>query len=125
MSSLFISYAISLTEFKKYNEAEAMYKKAIEFAPKQPNAYILLANLYSTQNRVKEAIELYRKALRVEPNNAETYMFLGNAHYLDKDIEQAISSYRASIGIAPDNDEYRLIYSQVVDDYVKSARGEV
>ena len=81
--------------------------------------------MYSTQNRVKEAIELYRKALRVEPNNAETYMLLGNAHYLDKDIEQAISSYRASIGIAPDNDEYRLIYSQVVDDYVKSARGEV
>ena len=84
-----------------------------------------MANLYSSLVRIKEAVELYRKALQVEPNNPETYMLLGNAHYLDKDIEQAISSYRASISIAPENDEYRLIYSQVMDDYVKSVRGEV
>ena len=51
-------------------------------------------------------------------------MLLGNAHYLDKDIEQAISSYRASIDLAPENDEYKLIYSQVVEDYVKSVHGE-
>ena len=52
-------------------------------------------------------------------------MLLGNAHYLDNDMEQAIQSYRASISLAPENDEYRLIYSQVMDDYVKSVRGEV
>ena len=51
-------------------------------------------------------------------------MLLGNTHYLDNDIEQAISSYRASIELAPDNDEYRLVYSQVIEDYVKSVRGE-
>ena len=51
-------------------------------------------------------------------------MLLGNAHYLDNDIEQAIASYKASIGLAPDNDEYKLIYSQVVEDYIKSVRGE-
>jgi hypothetical protein len=35
-----------------------------------------------------------------------------------------MSSYRASVSLAPDNDEYRLIYSQVTEDYIKSARGE-
>ena len=85
---------------------------------------MLLANLYTSLDRISEAIDLYKKALQVEPNNSETFMLLGNAHYLDKDIEQAISSYRASISISPENDEYRLIYSQVVEDYVKSVRGE-
>ena len=66
---------------------------------------------------------MYKKALRVETNNPETYVLLGNAHYLDNDIEQAILSYRAAISISPDNDEYRLIYSQVMEDYINSVRG--
>ena len=123
--SIYICYAISKTEFKEFDKAEQIYKAAIEFDPKKSNAYILLANLYSNQGKQKEAIDYYRKALHVEPNNPETYTLLGNAHYLDNDMEQAIQSYRASISLAPENDEYRLIYSQVMDDYVKSVRGEV
>ena len=73
---------------------------------------------------IKEAIDLYKQALRVDPNNAETYSLLGNAHFLDNDIDQAILSYKASIGLAPTNDEYRLIYSQVVEDYVASVHNE-
>ena len=83
---------------------------------------MLLANLYSNQGRIKEAIDTYRKALQVEPNNAETFELLGNAHYLDNDVDQAIQSYRAAIAIAPTNDEYRLIYSQVMEDYIESSR---
>ena len=49
-------------------------------------------------------------------------MLLGNAHYLDNDIEQAIASYRASINIEPENDEYRLIYTQVLDEYIDDKR---
>ena len=122
---IYICYAISLTEFKEFEAAEKMYKTAIEFDPNSANAIVLLANLYSSSDRIAEAVDLYKKALRVQPNNPETYMLLGNAHYLNNDVEQAILSYRASIGLAPDNDEYRLIYSQVVDDYVKSVRGEI
>ena len=114
-----------MTEFKEFAAAEAMFKKAIEFDSQSPNAYVLLANLYTSLDRIPEAIALYKKSLQVAPNDAETYMLLGNAHYLDKDIEQAISSYKASISLAPENDEYRLIYSQVMDDYVKSVRGEI
>ena len=82
-----------------------------------------MANLYTSLSKNKDAIELYKKALRVQPNVAETYMLLGNAHYLDNDIEQAIQAYRASINLEPTNDEYRLVYSQVMDDYVTSTRG--
>ena len=49
-------------------------------------------------------------------------MLLGNAHYLNNEIEQAIASYRASINIAPENDEYRLVYTQVLDEYIDKKR---
>ena len=82
-----------------------------------------MANLYSSSNRLCEAVKLYKEAIQAAPNDPETYMLLGNVHYLNKDLEQAIQAYRASISLAPDNDEYRLIYSQVMEDYVKSVRG--
>ena len=49
-------------------------------------------------------------------------MLLGNAHYLNNEIEQAIASYRASINLAPENDEYRLVYTQVLDEYIDKKR---
>ena len=49
-------------------------------------------------------------------------MLLGNAHYLKGEVEQAIASYRASINISPENDEYRLVYTQVLDEYIDKKR---
>ena len=39
-------------------------------------------------------------------------------------VEQAIASYRASINISPENDEYRLVYTQVLDEYIDKKRNE-
>ena len=70
-------------------------------------------------------MDLYKKALHIKPNSAQTYMLLGNAHYLKGEIEEAIASYRASINIAPENDEYRLVYTQLLDEYIdKKRKGE-
>ena len=92
--------------------------------PDAKNAYVLLANLYTNYNRIDLAINMYKEALRAEPNDAETYMLLGNAHYLDGDIEKAIASYRTSMGIAPENDEYKLIYNQIIEEYIDKVHAE-
>ena len=115
----YICYAIALSEFKEYNMAEEMYKRAIRLNPDEKNAYVLLANLYTNYNRIDLAMNMYKDALHAKPNDPETYMLLGNAHYLDGDIEKAIASYRSSINIAPENDEYRLVYTQVLDEYAR------
>ena len=68
----------------------------------------------------------YKKILRFLPNSAETYMLLGNAHYLKGDVEKAIAAYRSSMSIEPDNDEYKLVYFQVLDEYIdKKRKGDV
>ena len=45
-------------------------------------------------------------------------MLLGNAHYLKGEIEQSIGAYKSAMNIEPENDEYKLIYMQVVNEYV-------
>ena len=93
---------------------------------KEPNAYELLGNLDTNLNRLDDAMAEYKKILRFSPNNAETYMLLGNAHYLQGDIEKAIASYRSSIKIEPDNDEHKLVYFQVLDEYIdRKRKGDV
>ncbi|MBQ3818846.1 tetratricopeptide repeat protein, partial [bacterium] len=68
------------------------------------------------------AQDLYKECLHIKPNSAETYMLLGNAHYLKGEIEQAMASYKAAINISPENDEFRLIYSQIADEYIDKKR---
>ena len=99
-----------------------MYKRAENIQPKEIDAQSLLANLYTDFNHLDLAMDLYKEALRLKPNSAETYMLLGNAHYLKGEIEQSIGSYRSSINISPENDEYRLIYTQVLDEYIDKKR---
>ena len=95
-----------------------MYNKAIELQPKETNAYVLLANLYTNFNHLDEAMALYKKVLTIKPNDAEVYMLLGNAHYLKGETETALGAYKSAMTIAPENDEYKLIYVQVLDEYV-------
>ena len=121
----YIAYAISLSEFEEYDMAIGMYSRAIELEPKKVNAYQLLANLYSTIGQLDEAVETYKKILHAVPNEAKTYLLLGNAHYLQGDVEKAIASYRAAIKLEPDNDEHKLVYNQVLNEYIDKKRGGV
>ena len=118
----YICYAIALSEFGEYDMAVAMYEKAQNVMPAEIEAQVLRANLYTNFNHLDLAMDLYKEAIRLKPNSALTYMLLGNAHYLKGEIEQAIASYRASINISPENDEYRLVYTQVLDEYIDKKR---
>ena len=37
-------------------------------------------------------------------------------------IEKAIKSYRAAVNMRPDNDEYKLVFIQVLEDYISDIR---
>ena len=102
-----------------------MYKKAIEIFPKQPNAYQLLGNLYTNLGRIEEGMDEYKKVLHFAQNDAQTYVLLGNAHYLNNEIEKAIGSYKAAIDIQPENDEFKLVYYQIMDEYIDTKRKEM
>ncbi len=41
---------------------------------------------------------------------------------MNSEIERSIYSYRAAVNLKPENDEYKLVFIQVLDDYIEEAR---
>jgi Flp pilus assembly protein TadD, contains TPR repeats len=112
------SYAISQAEFGNFDAAIKLYEKAIDEKPDLPNAYMLLGNLYSDLGKFDLAHEQYNKLIDLNRKDAVAYMSQGNAYYMQNNIEKALVSYRDAIKTAPDNDEYKLVYIQILDEYI-------
>ena len=45
-------------------------------------------------------------------------------YYMNNEIERSIYSYRAAINLKPENDEYKLVFIQVLEDFIKDNRKE-
>ena len=41
---------------------------------------------------------------------------------MNNEIERSIFSYRAAVNLRPENDEYKLVFIQVLDDYIEAER---
>ena len=101
------------------------YEEAISINPQMPNAYILIANIYVEQSKLKEAVELYEKAAELKPDDAKTYTFIGNTYFMMDNLEKAILTYRKAINIDSNNQENTLVYLDMVQDYIKRKEEKV
>ena len=81
-------------------------------------------NLLANLKRYKEAEAQYRKALTINKLDPSIYMLIANILYINGEIERSIFSYRAAVNLAPENDEYKLVFIQVLDDYIEDIRKE-
>lgn len=69
-------------------------------------------------NRFDMAQTQYNKILDKNYRNAIAHISAGNAYYKQNNIEKALVSYRDAIKMSPENDEYKLVYLQVLDEYI-------
>ena len=51
-------------------------------------------------------------------SDAVAHMSMGNSLYMQNNLEKALVSYRDAMKLAPDNDEYKLVYIQILDEYI-------
>lgn len=88
----------------QYEEAIASYEKAIEFAPKEQNAYVNLAHVYQyTLNKSDLAIETYKKALKENPDNQDIKVLLANIYEQQGDKESAKALFEEVLEQNADN----------------------
>ncbi|HTL89562.1 MAG TPA: tetratricopeptide repeat protein [Leptolyngbya sp.] len=85
----------------KYDEAIAVYRKAIVLDMENSGAYNGLGDVLAQQRRTEEAIASYRRSIEINPQNAEAYSGLGNALADRRRLEEAIAAYRRSIEVNP------------------------
>lgn len=108
---------------KKFDEAEADYRKAIEKAPENPKTQHLEGNfnlgdaLYK-QKKFADASEQFNKIAETASKNkavaAGAYHNLGNSYLQNKKLEESIEAYKKSLLNNPKDDEtrYNLAYAQ-------------
>ncbi len=79
------------TNLKRYDEAEAAYRKAIELNPSDATAYYNLGILLKNLKRYDEAEAAYRKAIELNPSYATAYSNLAILLRVTERAKEALS----------------------------------
>jgi tetratricopeptide (TPR) repeat protein len=123
---------VLLDELKRYDEAEAAYRKAIELNPDEATAYSNLGNLLSDENlkRYDEAEAAYRKAIELNPPLDFAHVNLGQLYFDLGKPQEAINILTEAIKLSLESARcYRqrgIIYQTIgdletaLDDYKKA-----
>jgi Flp pilus assembly protein TadD len=85
----------------KQGEAESLLKTLLTFAPADPDAQYVLANLLFERDRFEESIDRYRSLIHLKPDVAHYYNNLGVALLRSGNIEDARVELLKAIDLDP------------------------
>jgi tetratricopeptide (TPR) repeat protein len=98
---------------RRFDDAEAAFRKAIRLAPRRAEAYRALASLYlDTLQKLPEARTLAETAAKLEPS-AANFNLVALACHLGGDREAALLSLERAIKLDPGNERYRQVYAHL------------
>jgi len=92
-----LAQAIALHQQGALTPAEALYRRALAAAPRQPDALHLLGVLIAQRGRPAEAIPLIAAAIAETPNNATFHANLGRARKAANHPAEALASFERAI----------------------------
>jgi Flp pilus assembly protein TadD len=84
------------------DEAERLYRRALELDPWLSIAYTNLGNIHYRRHDAAEAEALFRKALRLDPHQPEALYNLGHLRLEEGDAAAAIPLFVASLDSDPE-----------------------
>lgn len=97
----YVNLGRELQSNRKYDDAIAVYRKALLLDMENCEAYSGLGEALAEQRRTAEAIAAYRRAIEINPQNASAYVGLGNALADRRRHEEAIAAYRRALDANP------------------------
>ncbi len=95
---------------KKYADAEAKYKKALQQNQNYKTAYYNLSNSMYSQDKFKESLpgyELVAKTTDDKEFKAQSFHNIGNVLLKEKQYAKAVSAFKNSLRLNPKDDETR------------------
>ena len=90
---------------QNFDDAEQMYRKAIDIDWNHTGAHCGLGSVCLAQERRSEAIKEYSYAIRIEPKNPSLHVRLGELYEGAGDSDSAKCEYEDAIAIDPNNAE--------------------
>lgn len=112
------------------NQAVHEYEEIIRINPSDPQAFLLLGQLYQVLKQPAKAEEIYKKHLNVDPGSEEGVLALADLHIKAGDNKGAIGILENYLKNRPDSDRaskalgdayfYMMDYAKAADTYKKA-----
>jgi len=112
------NYSLILIQQKKYAEAEAHLKKALEISPGQPLAMAKLGEIYyrrGTREDKLRALELLEGAFLRDPGSMDTVKYLTRIYVEMKQPDRAEAVFTKSLESHPNNHAVRADYGRFLE----------
>jgi tetratricopeptide (TPR) repeat protein len=93
---------LNLTEQRRFDEADAEYRKAIAIRPNDHIAYYDLGLKAAIQGNLDEAIDNFSRTLDLSPSFAMARYQIGNVFVRQNNLDDAIHEYREALKSLPD-----------------------
>lgn len=90
--------AVDLTKEKKFDEAQALFQKAIQLQPKEAAYVSGLGSMYQEKGEIDEAIKYYQQAGTIDPKNPAFKTLLEQAFVVKAQpmVDQAYQKFKAN-----------------------------
>jgi len=108
------------------DEAERLFRNALEIDPQLARAYVGLAYVYeyrlefglgtSADNQAKH-MEAARNAVRLDPNDGETQLVLGHAFAYHGMADQALEQFARAEALAPNNADLLILIAWYIPQF--------
>jgi predicted TPR repeat methyltransferase len=98
----FLAVAMARHREGQLEEAEQMYRQALQWQPDQSDAYHLLGMLAAQFDRTDEALPLFERAIALNPAVPEYHANYGNALVLAARIDDAETAFARAIALRAD-----------------------
>ncbi len=89
-----------------YDEAEKLYKKALDINPQDDASMFELAKIYARKKELARSMEMAKKAAETDPRNTYYLLFYGSLLQATEDFKGAIEVYKKLTELKPDNPDY-------------------
>src|SRR5262245_64995698 len=99
---------------QRYEEAERLWRKAIDLAPRYFPALFNLGLFYSSRKQFSEAVPLLERAAEVSPHDFNTHYMRGACYQALVRGDDALRAWRTALKLSPKN--ARLLQVMVVED---------
>lgn len=106
------------------DEAETLCRRAVNLAPRLPQALNGLGNVLRRQNRLEEAMQWYQRALQAEPSWSKTRHNIGHLLRDSGQYEDAARAFEDALTIDADLARYHANFGHLAadrKDHVKAA----
>ena len=106
------------------NDAEVMFRRALQAGPDFIEAYVGLARTLRKQSKGAEAEAALRKAIELEPSDHEAYIELGRLYADRNQLQDAETMHRKALELYPDSPSAAGALAEFLDTHGRPSEAE-